>query len=83
MIKRLVKHGNSTALILDKSLLKVLNINQDTELKIQTDGQSIIITPVNAKKRKAKKMSDNEAIQKAIEEIVTAYAPALKKLSEN
>jgi antitoxin MazE len=83
MIKKLIKHGNSAALILDKSLLKVLDIAQDTPLKIQTDGESIIITPIREKIREIKKISDRQAVQKAFEEIVQAYAPALKKLSEN
>jgi antitoxin component of MazEF toxin-antitoxin module len=83
MIKKLIRHGNSTALILDKPLLKILNIAHDTPLKIQTDGRSIIVTPVHEDEKVIKSISDNDAVQKAFEEIMRTYAPALKKLSEN
>lgn len=83
MVKKLIKHGNSTALILDKSLLKILNINRDTPLKIKTDGKSIIITPVSEESSTTQKVSDREEVQKAFEEIIKKYAPALKKLADN
>ena len=47
MIKKLSKHGNSYALVIDKAILELLNITPDTELKIRTDGESIIIEPVH------------------------------------
>ncbi len=46
MLKKLVKYGNSNALILDKALLEVLNIAEGSTLKIRTDGTSLIITPL-------------------------------------
>lgn len=82
MIKKTIKHGNSTAIILDKALLSVLNISPETELKISTDGASIIITPVNMQAM-TQKISDRETIQKAFEEVMKQYAPALKKLAKN
>lgn len=45
MIKKLVKYGNSQALILDKSILELLNIQEGSLLKLKTDGTSLIITP--------------------------------------
>ncbi len=45
MLKRLVKYGNSNAIILDKALLELLNIQEGALLKIKTDGTSLIITP--------------------------------------
>ncbi len=82
MIKKFIKHGNSTAIIVDKSLLKVLNIDLDTELKIKTDGKSIIITPIT-KQAAEDKVSENEIVQKAVEEVMKRYAPALEKLAKN
>ena len=46
MIKTLTTHGNSAALIIDKPLLEILNIDMDTPLEIVTDGANLIISPV-------------------------------------
>lgn len=81
MIKKLTKHGNSTALIIDKSILRLLKIDNNTELTISTNGTSIIITPI--KKDLKFKVSENEAIQKAFEEVMKQYEPALKKLAKS
>jgi antitoxin component of MazEF toxin-antitoxin module len=45
MLKKLVKYGNSNALILDKAILELLEIEEGSILKIKTDGTSIIVTP--------------------------------------
>ena len=45
MLKKLVKYGNSNALILDKAILELLDIQEGSTIKIRTDGKSIIITP--------------------------------------
>ncbi len=45
MLKKLVKYGNSNALILDKAILELLNIKEGSTVKIKTDGKSITITP--------------------------------------
>ena len=45
MLKKLVKYGNSNALILDKAILELLNIEEGSIIKLKTDGRSIIITP--------------------------------------
>lgn len=47
MLKKLVKYGNSNALVLDKALLELLNIAEGSVVKIKTDGTSLIITPQN------------------------------------
>lgn len=45
MLKKLVKYGNSNALIFDKAILELLEISEGSVLKIKTDGKSLIITP--------------------------------------
>jgi antitoxin component of MazEF toxin-antitoxin module len=45
MIKKLTRHGNSMALVIDKPILEILNIAPGTPLKITTDGRSLTITP--------------------------------------
>ena len=39
MIKKLSKHGNSLALVIDRSILDLLGIDEKTSLEISTDGE--------------------------------------------
>lgn len=48
MLKKIVKYGNSSALVLDKALLELLNMEEGSVVKIKTDGVSLIITPQHA-----------------------------------
>ena len=45
MTKKLIRHGNSAALVLDKALLELLKVKMDTPLEVTTDGKNIIISP--------------------------------------
>lgn len=45
MTKKLIRHGNSAALVLDKALLDLLKVQIDTPLEVTTDGRNIIISP--------------------------------------
>jgi antitoxin component of MazEF toxin-antitoxin module len=49
MHKKLVKYGNSTALIIDRAILELLNIHEGSIVKLRTDGTSLIITPTEEK----------------------------------
>ena len=48
MLKKLVKYGNSKALVLDRAILELLNIKEGGLLKLKTDGKSLTITPVQS-----------------------------------
>lgn len=54
MIKKLTKHGNSLALVMERGVLDLLNIDADTPLDISTDGEVLIISPVRDEKRRKK-----------------------------
>ncbi len=54
MIKKMVSHGNSAALIIDKPILDILKIGMDTPLEITTDGKNLIISPVQDANREEK-----------------------------
>ena len=54
MAKKLTRHGNSMALVLDKPVLELLHIDANTPLEIVTDGTALVITPVRNAKREAK-----------------------------
>lgn len=74
MIKKLVSHGNSAALIIDKPILELLNVGMDTPLEITTDGRNLIISPVESKKREKK-------FRAAFEKVNRAHGATLKKLA--
>lgn len=88
MIKKLTKFGNSMAVILDKPLLEILNILPDTELKISTDGKSLIITPILDLDESEKltsnlrTVSKNNKLQELHKKNIEKYSPALSKLSK-
>jgi antitoxin component of MazEF toxin-antitoxin module len=48
MLKKLTKHGNSLALIIDRPILDLLKINAETALDISTDGTRLIVAPAAA-----------------------------------
>jgi len=74
MIKKLTKHGNSLALVLDRGVLDLLEINADTPLSIKTDGKCLIVTPAQAPARQKK-------FQTAMEEGNRRYGKMLKRLA--
>ena len=47
MVKKLTPHGNSRAVIIDRPILELLKIDDDTPLEISTDGQRLIIAPMH------------------------------------
>lgn len=75
MTKKLVQHGNSSALIIDKPILDLLNIDQDTQLEITTDGIQLIIKPVFPKKSSKK-------ITPSLERVNKKFGKTLKRLAE-
>lgn len=75
MIKRLVSHGNSAALIIDRPILDLLKVDMDTPLEIATDGKSLIISPVETPKREKR-------IKMAIEKVNKIHGITLQKLAE-
>ena len=52
MLKKLTRHGNSLALVIDTGVLELLDIDDKTPLEISTDGTLLLISPVRDEKRK-------------------------------
>jgi antitoxin component of MazEF toxin-antitoxin module len=75
MIKKLTRHGNSLALVMERGVLDLLNIDADTPLDISTDGDVLIISPIRDEKRRKK-------FEKALEETNRKYGRALKRLAD-
>ena len=47
-LKHLTRQGNSLAIIIDKPILDMLDINEKTMLKLTTDKGKIVLEPVSA-----------------------------------
>jgi antitoxin component of MazEF toxin-antitoxin module len=75
MVKRLTKHGNSLALVIDRAVLDLLKISTETPLDVSTDGQVLVIAPVRDKAHQRK-------FEQALERANKKYGRALKRLAE-
>ncbi len=51
MTKKPTRIGNSLGLVIEKPILELLSITQDTELEVTTDGKRLIIEPRSRRKR--------------------------------
>ncbi|MBU1008090.1 AbrB/MazE/SpoVT family DNA-binding domain-containing protein [Candidatus Dependentiae bacterium] len=54
MIKKLVRHGNSLALVIERPILALLGADENTVFKITTDGNCLILTPIKDDPNKKK-----------------------------
>lgn len=70
MLKKLVQHGNSSALVIEKPILELLKIDQNSTLEVTTDGKSLIIKPIE------------KSISKSLEKVNKAHGKTLKKLAQ-
>jgi antitoxin component of MazEF toxin-antitoxin module len=75
MRKNLTRHGNSLALVIEKPILDLLGADADTLFEITTDGQALILSPVQSEQR-------SKAFQSALEQTNQKYGKALKKLAQ-
>jgi antitoxin MazE len=75
MVKTLTKHGNSYALVIDKPILDILNIDDKTPLNISTDGNSLVVSPVCDEAEEAK-------FRSALKKVHKRYGRMLKELAE-
>ena len=52
-VKRLSRHGNSRAVVINRPILELLGINEQTDLRLTTDGKRLIIEPVTGEERQS------------------------------
>jgi antitoxin MazE len=52
MVKKLTKHGNSLALVIDRPILDLLKIDPETPLDVSTDGRQLIVRPAKPSARR-------------------------------
>ncbi len=75
MVKKLVSHGNSAALIIDKPILELLKVDMDTPLEVTTDGKNLIVSPVQSGKKEKR-------FREALEKVNRMHGKTLRKLAK-
>jgi antitoxin component of MazEF toxin-antitoxin module len=75
MIKKLSKHGNSLALVIDRSILDLLKIDETTPLEVSTDGQALVVAPIREE-------HDRQHFESVMASIHERYGKTFKRLAE-
>jgi len=75
MVKRLIQHGNSVALVIDKPIMEMLKITSETSFEITTDGKNLILSP-------QVEHTQEKNILESLEKINKKYGNVLKRLGE-
>lgn len=75
MVKTLIKHGNSYALVIDKPILELLRATPDTPLELTTNGDTLMVSPVRDAKRERQ-------LRQSLEKMNRRYGDDLKRLAE-
>ena len=75
MIKKLVKHGNSSALVIEKPILSLLGATADSAFEVITDGKSLILTPIQDAVR-------HNRFRKVMEKTGKRYAKTFEELAK-
>lgn len=74
MIKKLTRHGNSLALVIDKGVLDLLEIDAETPLAVTTDGKALIVSPAAGPGRRRR-------FGAALSRVNSRHGAALKRLA--
>lgn len=75
MLKTLTKHGNSHALIIDRSIMEQLGITPDTPLQVTLSGDQLIVS-------RADVGLGEERVEAMMAGLRKRYGRALKRLAE-
>lgn len=75
MTKNLVAIGNSLGIIIDKPILDLLGVSKDTDLKVTTDGQRLVIEPVTKDDRRSR-------VRSLTRKVIKSHEKTFRKLAE-
>jgi antitoxin component of MazEF toxin-antitoxin module len=75
VVKTLIKHGNSYALVIDKPILELLRATPDTPLELTTNGETLMISPVRDAKRQRR-------LRRSLKKMNRRYGDDLRRLAE-
>jgi antitoxin component of MazEF toxin-antitoxin module len=73
MVKKLIRYGNSVALVIDKPIMELLHITNETMFELSTDGKNIILSPQG-------EYNQEMNILDSLERINKRYGAVLKKI---
>ena len=51
MFKKLTRQGNSAALIIDRQLMELLDIDRDSVVKVSVHGRKLVVEPLSEEER--------------------------------
>lgn len=63
------------ALVFDSGVLQILDIDEETDLKLTTDGDSLVMTPIRAKGR-------GHRFRSALDAVVREYDQMFREMVE-
>jgi antitoxin component of MazEF toxin-antitoxin module len=75
MVKKLIQHGNSAALVIDKPIMEILNITNETAFELSTDGKNLILSPQID-------INQENLVIHSLEKINKKYGYVLKRLGK-
>jgi antitoxin component of MazEF toxin-antitoxin module len=75
MVKKLIQHGNSAALIIDKPIMDILNITNETTFELSTDGKNLFLSPQTGN-------NQEKIVKHSLEKVNKKYGSVLKRLGE-
>ena len=75
LIKQLSRQGNSLALYIDRPILDLLDINEETPLKVEVVGGKITLEPISKKEM-------HKRFAKASEKVEKRFGKMFKRLAE-
>lgn len=74
MTKTLTQHGNSFALVIDRTMMDLLHISEKTPLDLKISGDRLVVTPVREGERRPSVMHAYATVSKK-------HAAFLKRLA--
>jgi antitoxin MazE len=74
MVKTLVKHGNSYALVIDKPILELLRATPETPLELTVNGRKLTVSPVQDLKRQ-------QQLRRSLKKMNRLYGEDLRRLA--
>jgi antitoxin component of MazEF toxin-antitoxin module len=75
VIKTLKRLGNTRALVIDKTLMESMGIDEDTPLQLTLSGNTLIVTPANVG-------LGRERVEALMGEVRAEFGDALKNLAK-
>lgn len=75
MIKKLSKHGDVLALVIDPSILESLGIDEHTPLELSTAGRTLIVSASRSE-------SERQQFEQAVASVNERYSKTFKRLAE-